>query len=126
MQVFVRDDLIQTGWTEDGDVALKRRHYVVAETPNGARFAHDRVFVGHLHGDDEAAQDAAALLTKVEAHLAIGGKLDPDHWNEVDPRYGSEAYQSLDAWGYFRARERREAFDAGEPIILNEVGDYHN
>lgn len=122
MQVFVRDDLIQTGWTEDGDAALKRRHYVVAEAPNGARFAHDRAFVGHLHGD-EAAQAADALRAKVEAHLASGGKLDPDHWNEVDPRYGSEAYQSLDTVGYFRARERREAFDAGEPIILNEVGD---
>lgn len=129
LSVFVRDDLVQVGvdW-EDGEAVLARSLYVVAEAPDGRRWGHDRSFLDRVRGydveegqafwarrpDGEADAEAAALLARVEAHLAAGGSLDPAHWVEVDPAYGSAAYQDLDAVGYFRGRERAEAYHAGE------------
>ena len=132
MHVFVRDDLVEIGLTEDGEAEIARQFYLVAEAPNGARWGHDysrlnkvrTMFVdeydGPVHGwarDDEAAEKAMeALRAKVAGHIAKGGKLDPQHWNEIDPAYGSAAYQRLDAVGYFWGQEVLRAVDAGEPI----------
>lgn len=47
-------------------------------------------------------------IRKIEKHLAAGGTLNLEHWTDIDPEYGSEAYSKLDSTGYFYNRERRE------------------
>jgi hypothetical protein len=116
MDVFVRDDLVQVGLTEDGDPDLALRFYLVVEDARGARAAHDFAVIAHRAASEDAAARVEALRARVAAHLAAGGALDPAHWTEIDPRYGSEAYQRLDAFGYFWAKEVLAAADAGEPI----------
>ena len=37
----------------------------------------------------------------IEEHIAKGGRLNLDNWREIEPEYGSEAYQALDKTGYF-------------------------
>ena len=114
----LRDDLVDLGRDEDGSVVYGRALYVVAEDAAGRRFAHDRVFL-----DREA--EAGRLLVRIEAAVAAGRDLDFGHWNEVDPAYGSAAYQGLDNVGYFQARERHEAREAGEAVPFDQVCDYH-
>ena len=133
-----RDDLVQLGLDEDGSAIIGRSFYVVAEDAAGHRWAHAHSFLDHAERYDEEegaywarrwnneAQDAvAALLARIEAHVAAGGALDADRWVEIDPGYGSAAYQELDAVGYFAARERHEARQAGEAVPFDQVYDYH-
>ena len=116
MQISVRDDLVQVGFTEDGEPDLARLFYLVARDARGAQWAHDYSRRAHRVTEDAAAAAMDTLCAKVAAHVARGGRLDPAHWIEIDPAYGSEAYQSLDAIGYFRAQEIVAAHDAGERI----------
>ena len=124
-----RDDLVDLGRDEDGSVVEGRSFYVVAEDDAGHRWAHSHSFLDHVRAVDEdgvrywARRDlaaveaaAAALRDRIEAHVAAGGRLDAAHWVEVDPAYGSAAYQELDAVGYFAAAERQAARDAGEAV----------
>jgi hypothetical protein len=135
----VRDDLVDLGRDEDGSVIVGRSFYVVAEDAVGNRWAHDHSFLdrvrrydaeegGHFwaRGEEGAAEaKAARLLARVEAYVAAGGALDVDRWVEIDPGYGSAAYQELDAVGYFAARERHEARQAGEAVPFDQAYDYH-
>lgn len=134
-----RDDLVQVGRDEDGEAVIARSFYVLAQDAAGQRFAHDRRFLDRVERYDveegvcfwarrpaeEAEAEVAALLARVEAHVAAGGALALDHWNEVDPAYGSVAYQELDAVGYFMARERHEAREAGEAVAFDHWADAH-
>jgi predicted metal-dependent phosphoesterase TrpH len=134
-----RDDLVDLGRDEDGSVIVGRSFYVVAEDAAGHRWAHAHSFLDHAERYDaeeggrywarrwnNEAQDAvAALLARIEAHVAAGGALDADRWVEVDPVYGSAAYQELDAVGYFAARERHEAREAGEAVPFDQAIDVH-
>jgi hypothetical protein len=135
----VRDDLVDLGRDEDGSVIVGRSFYVVAEDAAGRRYAHDRSFLDHVQRYDEedgghfwgrrwdgdAEREAAALLARIEAHVAAGGALNEAHWDEVDPAYGSAAYQELDAVGYWAARERQAARDAGEAVPFDQAIDVH-
>jgi hypothetical protein len=134
----VRDDLVDLGRDEDGSVIVGRSFYVVAEDAAGRRWAHAHSFLDHAKRYDEEegaywarrwnneAQDAvAALLARIEAAVAAGRHLDAAHWVEIDPSYGSAAYQDLDAVGYFAARERQEARDGGEAVAFDQAIDFH-
>ncbi len=115
MQVAVRCDLVQSGLTEDGEAAIRRRYYVVAEVASGARWAHDYGYA------EEAGADA--LRGRVAAHLEAGGVLNEAHWYDIDPAYGSAAYQGLDDQGFYRARERQEVREVGEVVGYDEPCD---
>lgn len=113
LQFFVRDDVFQDGRDECGHPVERLAYYVVAEEPSGRRWAHSRVFTDDgvwQRGERQAAQ----MLTRIEAAYAAGRALDPDHWQEIDPAYGSDAYQGLDNECYFRNREIMAAHDSGE------------
>jgi hypothetical protein len=134
-----RDDLVDLGRDEDGSVIVGRSFYVVAEDEAGHRWAHAHSFLDHaerydaeegLHywarrWDNEAEDAVVALLDRIEAAVAAGRRLDATHWAEVDPAYGSAAYQDLAAVGYFAARERHEAREAGEAVPFDQICDYH-
>ena len=64
--------------------------HVVVEDEDGSRLAHNQGFVSY--NEDDAAASADVLRSKVAAHLAAEGKLNLQHWFDVDPRYGSDAY----------------------------------
>ena len=132
----VRDDLVDLGRDEDGSVVVGRSLYVVAEDDAGHRWAHDRSFLDRVRAFDpdfgpywarreEGAAEAESdrLLARIEAHVAAGGRLDSAHWVEIDPAYGSAAYQDLDAVGYFRSRERHAAREAGEEVAFDDPAD---
>jgi hypothetical protein len=135
----VRDDLVDLGRDEDGSVIVGRSFYVVAEDEAGHRWAHAHSFLDRVRrydaeeggyfwarGEEGAAEaKVARLLARIEAYVAAGGALNEAHWDEVDPGYGSAAYQELDAVGYFAARERHEARQAGEAVPFDQVYDYH-
>ena len=132
----VREDLVDLGRDEDGSVVVGRSFYVVAEDEAGHRWAHSHSFLDHVRAVDEdglrywARRDGAdagaeRLLARVEAHVAAGGRLASEHWVEIDPAYGSAAYQGLDVLGYFAARERQAAREAGEVVAFDQAIDIH-
>lgn len=133
-----RDDLVDLGRDEDGSVIEGRSFYVFAEDDAGHRWAHSHSFLDHVRAVTEdgerywARRDLAAvedavvrLRDRIVAHVAAGGRLDAAHWVEIDPAYGSAAYQELDAVGYFAAAERQAARDAGEAVAFDQAIDVH-
>jgi hypothetical protein len=106
----VRSDVVSLGrhW-EDGEEMIGYVGYVVAEDPAGRRWAHNR---SYTHQEPEGAEaQADVLCQRIEA---AGGKINLAYWTEIDPAYGSRAYQVLDDDRYFRNREITQALDAGE------------
>ena len=77
------------------------RWVVWAEKPCGRRWQHERSF--------SAQHDAQRLLDRIEAAHRSGRRLNLDHWSEIDPAYGSDAYVSQRIEGQRAAEERREA-----------------
>ena len=61
--------------------------------------------MSHQHAEilkDESTESKIGsvekLCDKMKLHLQNGGKLNPDHWEEDEPCYGSDAY--CDAYGF--------------------------
>jgi hypothetical protein len=77
------------------------RWVVWAEKPCGRRWQHERSFAGQ--------HEAQRLLDRIEAAHRGGRRLNLDHWVEIDPAYGSDAYVSQGIEGQRAAEERREA-----------------
>jgi hypothetical protein len=139
LSFYHRDDLVQLGLNEDGEAIIGRSFYVLAEDEAGHRWAHAHSFLDHAERYDaeegarywarlwnnEAEDAVAALQARIEDAVAAGRSLDAARWVEVDPAYGSAAYQGLDAVGYFAARERHEAREAGEAVPFDQIYDYH-
>ena len=87
---------------------IRREAYsVIAEAKNGRRWGHDHTFVSRHNGDD-CGERAEALRARIERAYAAGLKLDQNHWREIDPCYGSEAYVEQDVDAHRAAREREE------------------
>lgn len=118
-----RDDLVRVGRDpEEGTDIFDLSYYVVAEDDLGRRWAHEHAFFDR---DGDAKASVERLVRRIEAHVAAGGRLDVDRWVEIDPAYGSEAYQGLDDVGYFAARERHQAREAGEAVPFDQAIDVH-
>ena len=79
--------------------------YIVAEAPDGTRFAHDAVAVTCSNGVSQTAI-TSARLEELAAHLNKNKpELNMNHWREIEARYGSKAYVDGD-WEYLEiARE---------------------
>lgn len=91
-------ELVDYGFTEDGEAYIGEAYFIRAEDEDGSRFAHVATFHGAVRSEygfndvrDEAKKKAEKLLVRIEA-----GKADfsGDFWVEVEPRYGSEAYSN--------------------------------
>lgn len=118
----LRTDLFSCGRDECGEELAGEAGYVTVEAPDGRRFAHDRVFKftvtsydedGFLHVGTDSKQVAAAerFLSKVQAAIAAGTWAGPegnDHWGEIEPCYGSAAYQANQAHWEFNAMDDEE------------------
>jgi len=104
---YATSDLYNAGYACDGHPFIAESFYVVIENEAGRRFRHEASFrstervVDEETGDpcfsnlrEEASAKAERLASRVNAALAAGIPLDADRWEEVDPVYGSEEYQS--------------------------------
>lgn len=112
-----RDDWFEAGRSnEDNTEIVGTAYYLVAETNDGFRWAHDHTFCsGEMVYDDmgfnswtqDHDKDRAslkALKYKVLAHLAAGGSLNPEHWHPIQGCYGSMAWDE-------QAEIEAEAYD---------------
>lgn len=89
---------------EDGTQVVGESYYVTVTAPNGRRWAHERRwnntaivrcddadFGAYVQRDWEGTGKAAA---EALAEAVIDrARIDLAHWVEIDPAYGSDAYQ---------------------------------
>jgi len=113
-----------SGWTEDGERAVVADWHVVATSPSGRRFTLRHSFNGKTIVSEEGfamearmtdrdnEAKATALAAKIQAAVNAGRKINPEHWNEIDPCYGSEAYTAADVGGFFAWDEKRREMEA--------------
>ena len=108
--IFLRYLLVDLGRGEFGEQVLGEVAHVVAEAPDGRRWAHFKTFQivrggidpdgdGFVQRIEDADQQAAAerFVAKVQKVAATGkweGPEDSSHWNVVQPVYGSAAYSA--------------------------------
>jgi hypothetical protein len=126
-------DFIAAGWTvavmaslfdtflrdEDGAQVIGECFQVAVTAPNGQRWVHQKSFSTEVRYDDDGyphltgyvLAEAAAehLSARVEAGLKAGRQIAAGLWNEIDPAYGSEAYQ---AYGIEAQRAYEDQFAA--------------
>ncbi len=86
--------------TEDGETYTAECYYVVIEK-DGVRFAHDKIFFGCETSIDEeygviffkdTRDQALSDVNKLQRKIRNSNKINRDHWIEIEPSYGSEAY----------------------------------
>ena len=103
------DWLYETGdRTEDGAVVIGHSYATWITNDYGERLEHF-----HRFGD---ADSAIRFEERVRAHIDAGGEINRDHWYEIDPAYGSNAYGALVAIGRdplmeWEAARRNEGLD---------------
>lgn len=109
LDVYIRSDLIDNGYTECGSAQEKSEFYIIAESETGQRIRLQTVSITNRHcSDDQCIQYLEHVVTKIKNHIAAGGKLNADCWEEIDPCYGSQRYIDLDNCGFFYRREKLE------------------
>lgn len=104
---YVASDLYQAGYSCDGHPFIAEKYFVLIENAAGRRFRHNKSFggvevyqceetgeTGFKDVRDEVKKIVDDLAAKVNATLAAGKPLTASCWFEVDPAYGSDAYQS--------------------------------
>lgn len=91
-----------------GYIAGEEREFyyssIIAEFKNGARYQLRNSEIEHAYENSygfyqqrdiaEVDKKQHKRITKINKHLAAGGSLNMDHWFELMPRYGSEAYNN--------------------------------
>ena len=100
--------LYLAGTDECGSELHHEAYCVQAEDERGNRWSHDYTFrlsefIKKAEGDTFMGRELLELTVeklcdKMKLHLQNGGKLNPDHWEEDEPCYGSDAY--CDAYGF--------------------------
>jgi len=106
LEIEVGSDLFEVRGNDGPEIF--ESFFVQFVTSKGRRFRHEVSYpAAELVNDPEdgpyyrrvwdAADRAEAFAGRVRARLAAGGKLNVDHWVEVDPVYGSDAYIAFEA-----------------------------
>ena len=113
--ISVASDLYNAGNGDDGYPFIAELYYVVLQYEDGRTFRHNAVFLGDELGVDEedgmtyhcdVRVEAEAKAERLAERVRQAGKVDFQHWEEVDPAYGSEAYvaQNTEAKRVFAER----------------------
>lgn len=106
IDIFMMDYLFQNGYNEDGGEIVETAFVVVAEDEQGRRFAlNDSCLTTVMTNEEEIKDIQNKRINKINLHIENGGFLDISNWHEIDPAYGSEAYDKLDSTGYFKQLE---------------------
>lgn len=77
------------------------RWQVLATNSKGARWCHNFMF--------NDADRAEKLCSRIEAAYRAGRKLSVNHWNPMDPVYGSEEYVNSETEFYCWLAEQEDA-----------------
>ena len=127
----VKSDLVIVGTNpEMADMTNPRgdleglAHYIIGEAPDGRRFIHEAVAYtrnGYAMNDMTVARLERLVDHLNDAHPS----LDADHWSEIEPSYGSVAYQRSGAEGRSLASELDDACIAGEIDYDQARAIYH-
>lgn len=113
LDFFTRDDWFSNGFNEDGGEIIKSNIYIVCQDTDGRRFALNNSDLDNISlSVEEINEIQEHRIKKIEGHIAKGGRLDLDNWREIEPEYGSEAYQVLDKTGFFAEMERQREKEA--------------
>jgi predicted PolB exonuclease-like 3'-5' exonuclease len=98
--VFVRDRLVSLGrHPEDGEEIIRSRFDVIIEQSDGSRVAHRHVFT---------ERDAAERFAEKVRVGLVSGQIDEDCWEQIDPAYGSVAYQNEEAEIVYAERQAEQ------------------
>lgn len=87
--LFVRHDLVEYNGQEASSF------YIVAQDINSGRrlaLKTSSELTTELHEQQAVREKQNRRILAIEKHLAAGGSLNPEHWNEIEPAYGSEAW----------------------------------
>lgn len=89
---------------EFGTQVIGESYFVIATAPDGRRWAHahrwntaalvldsEAEFGAYVHRDFDATGETAA--NRLADRVRAAGIINLLHWDEIDPAYGSEAYQ---------------------------------
>ena len=99
-QVEVGSNLYNAGITEDGEAFIAECYFVAIQYADGSRFQHQVTFPGAQYSEDEFGfgyediRDSAKAKAEQLAHsVRQAAGINFQYWEEVDPAYGSDAYQ---------------------------------
>ena len=99
LEFFYASDLEDYGLTEDGEPFIGHVFRVTAEDANGNRWTHSSHFPGVAVIDSEWGRgfkdirpQAIAAAERLVTRCKAAPVLNPMHWNEDRPAYGSAAY----------------------------------
>ena len=99
-QVQVGSNLYNAGTTEDGEAYIAECYFVAVEFADGSRFQHQVTFPGAQYSEDEDGfgfedirDSAKAKAERLAQSVRQSGAINFKYWDEVDPAYGSDAYQ---------------------------------
>lgn len=125
----VSSRLIEVGRDEEGQPVIREIFRVIAETAAGARFEHSQAFPGFAREvvsteegetfvlwSDKRAEATAAAERLIARINAAGGRINLDHWFEIDPVYGSAEFQSQGTEEGRWMAERMEAMGYGAAL----------
>lgn len=116
--IEVVSDLYEAGRRDDGHPFIAERFFVQLTFPNGERFRHYMSWNGcavswdYMDGVnhfEDIRPAATAAAERLAGRVRSAGIFDDQHWYEVDPVYGSDAYQSQ---GIEEQRAYADRFDA--------------
>jgi hypothetical protein len=111
MQIEVASELVELGRDDDGEIIIGERFAVRVTAASGRRWEHEQDWTAgdfFLEIDEEgepiyrriAREDAEGaaqrLADAVRAWTGAGRKLDASRWAEIQPAYGSRAYEAAE------------------------------
>ena len=104
--VFVRDVLFENGLSEDGELRYVKAWNIYVENDFGERLVHTASDFTDL--DPKGLESAERFAKKVQDQINKGGTIVRSYWYDVDPSYGSKAYQDFGTEAEVIEWERRE------------------
>lgn len=75
---------------------IATNYYVTVADKQGNTWVHDWGLQSNKVPHHEARERVERMVERIEGHLAAGGALDPEHWDDGHPQYGSVAWQRFD------------------------------
>jgi len=104
MEFYIDAELREFGHTEDMEVYFGNVYFIMAEYPDGRRYAHraefaavvatydDEGILRHTDVEKEALAKAETILLGIDDMCITNKSEVMNHWKEKEPRYGSSAW----------------------------------
>ena len=83
-------------WAEEPGDNIATNYYVTVADAKGNTWVHDWGLQSNKVHHEEARERVERMVKRIEDHLAAGGALNPKHWANGHPQYGSVAWQRFE------------------------------